>query len=65
MLELIDDGFRNDYVDEFILSDTDICNLTKPGEFCPSCGNQHCSEANGHKWNDNDYCIYCGADGRA
>lgn len=24
-----------------------------------------CTNETGHKWDDNDYCIYCGADGRA
>lgn len=36
-----------------------------PGEFCPTCGDQHCSREEGHEWSDDDYCVHCGADGRS
>lgn len=35
-----------------------------PGEFCPSCGEQHCNSPSGHKWGSDDFCVHCGADGR-
>lgn len=37
----------------------------EPGQFCPTCGGTHCSSPSGHSWNEDSYCIYCGADGRA
>lgn len=36
----------------------------EPGKYCGQCDEVHCSVPEGHKYNENDYCIYCGADGR-
>ena len=38
----------------------------KPGQYCPECEDFHCvNDDVGHTYNDDDICIYCGADGRA
>lgn len=51
-------------IDE-ILEDLDICKHIKPGCLCPDCGQQHCSNKEGHLYDSRDYCIYCGVDGLA
>lgn len=37
----------------------------KPGQFCPTCGVSHCTNRTGHEWNEEAFCIHCGADGNA